>query len=426
MVPAIHCEAISKFYETGEPRRSLTLRESAPRVLGSAVRGFFHGVPREERKAPGVWVLRDIFLDVYPGEVLGVVGCNGAGKSTLLKVLSRITKPTSGRAEIRGRVGTLLEVGTGFHMQLTGRENIFLNGAVLGMSRREIAASFDEIVEFSQCGDALDMPLKHYSTGMQVRLAFAVAAHLRAQILLVDEVLAVADAAFQKKCLGKIGEIAGQGRTVLFTSHNLLAVSSLCTRAICIHKGRIVQEGAPGAVASDYLRQWMPSAPEVVFEEGDASARRGAVCLRRVRVYPAEGVPGQSITVATPFVVEIEYVLVNGERDGELSAEVFNEHGISVFSTARLGLDEAPRGACRSSFQVPANLMNSGTYRVNLALHIAGEKISWPDLAVFEVYDTPEASRANRFGTWPGVVRPHLPWRTEALADRADGAEQRR
>ena len=251
---AIRCEGIGKRYRMGQRQRYRALRDTLTDALRAPVRllraAFRARAGADAPAAESLWALKDVSLEIRHGEVLGVIGRNGAGKTTLLKILSRITKPTEGQAEIRGRVGALLEVGTGFHPELTGRENIYLNGAILGMRRREIERKFDEIVEFSECGRFLDMPVKHYSSGMYMRLAFAVAAHLETEILFVDEVLAVGDAAFQKKCLGKIGDVAHQGRTVLFVSHNMVAVDSLCTRAICLHEGKIVEEGPPGVVTS--------------------------------------------------------------------------------------------------------------------------------------------------------------------------------
>jgi lipopolysaccharide transport system ATP-binding protein len=354
-------------------------------------------------------------LDVNHGEVLGIIGNNGAGKSTLMKILSRITKPSGGYAEIHGRVGTLLEVGTGFHTQLTGRENIFLSGAVLGMARREIAAKFDEIVDFSECGYLLDTPLKRYSTGMQARLAFAVAAHLEAEILLVDEVLAVGDAAFQKKCLGKLGDVAGQGRTVLFTSHNLMAVDSLCTRAICLHNGKIVLEGCPSAVTSSYLKQWVSPSSEIIYKDPITAPGNDLIRLRRVCIRPQHGEPSDLITVRTPFLVEFEYEKLDTRVTLDLSAELLNEYDVNVFSTARLRVPAEAGGISQSSFVVPADLMNNGIYRINLAAYLGGGKDYWQDLVVFEVHDAPGGPRGTNYSFWPGTVRPNLTWVTEHI-----------
>ena len=248
---ALRTVGLGKMYHIGaEQERFPSLRDTLVRAARR---------PYERLRHPGaathasedLWALRDIDLEVRQGEAIGIIGGNGAGKSTLLIVLSRITEPTEGRVEIRGRVASLLEVGTGFHAELTGRENIQLNGAILGMSRAEIKSKFDEIVEFSEIGRFLDTPVKRYSSGMYVRLAFAVAAHLDPEVLIVDEVLAVGDAGFQKKCLGKMEDVAGRGRTVLFVSHNMLAIRSLCTRAFELDHGRVVNSGESGKVVVD-------------------------------------------------------------------------------------------------------------------------------------------------------------------------------
>jgi len=256
---AIRVEQLGKQYKIGVRRaRYRTLRES----LSSALTGPFQRVWRKEREdlnanqtASTIWALKDVSFEVKQGEALGIIGRNGAGKSTLLKILSRITEPTEGCAEVRGRVGSLLEVGTGFHPELTGRENIYLNGAILGMKQAEIARKFDEIVAFAEVDKFVETPVKHYSSGMYMRLAFAVAAHLEPEILLVDEVLAVGDAGFQKKCLGKMGNVAKKGRTVLFVSHNMGAVSMLCNRVIYIAEGRLRAIGQTASIVTQYLTE---------------------------------------------------------------------------------------------------------------------------------------------------------------------------
>ena len=247
--PAIRVENLSKLYHIGlAQQRHDTLRES----LVDSLRGLGLRFSRRTEHTPDeLWALEDVSFEVRPGEAMGIIGRNGAGKSTLLKILSRITEPTSGRAVINGRVGSLLEVGTGFHPELTGRENIYLNGAILGMTRKEIEKKFDEIVSFSEIEKFLDTPVKRYSSGMYVRLAFAVAAHLEPEILLVDEVLAVGDAAFQKKCLGKMGEVAEEGRTVLFISHQMDMIKALCNSALLLKSGKIAKTGPSGTVIDE-------------------------------------------------------------------------------------------------------------------------------------------------------------------------------
>ena len=415
---AIRCEGIGKRYRIGLRPSYRTLRETISAVVRAPLRRIARrGMPANDER--DLWALRDLSLEAHHGEVLGVIGRNGSGKSTLLKILSRITKPTEGQAEIQGRVGSLLEVGAGFHPELTGRENIFLNGAILGMTRREIERRFDEIVEFAECGRLLDTPIKHYSSGMYVRLAFAVAAHLETEILLVDEVLAVGDAAFQKKCLGKIGDTAKQGRTVLFVTHNMTAVEGLCTRAICLHEGRVVLEGQPAAVTSRYLQNWLPAFKDVVHDNIETAPGNDMIRLHRARVRPLNGSPTAPLTVRTPFVVEFECWKLAVQNRLDLAAEMFNEHGVSVFATAENRESPAPAGLLRSSFIVPADLMNNGTYRLRLVVFLNGigatVAADWEDLLVFEIQDAASELRGAFHGDWPGVVRPNLAWKTELL-----------
>src|SRR5712692_7722218 len=233
---AVRVEGLSKLYQLGRKRER-------PASFAARAGGALRSAVGRRSPRPSIWALKDVSFEVHEGEVLGIIGRNGAGKSTLLKILSRLSEPTRGRAIVNGRLGSLLEVGTGFHSQLTGRENVYMNGAILGMRRGELDRKFDQIVEFAGVEAFLDTPVKYYSSGMYVRLAFAVAAHLEPDILVVDEVLAVGDIAFQRKCLGKLGEVASEGRTVLFVSHNMPTIKSLCTRAILIDGGRLVQDG---------------------------------------------------------------------------------------------------------------------------------------------------------------------------------------
>src|SRR5574341_352062 len=259
---AIKAEKLSKLYRIGGPQEKYkTLRDVVADILSSPLRQLSSVIGNSNSKPQNTfWALKDVSFEIQKGAVTGIIGRNGAGKSTLLKILSRITEPTSGYAEIRGRVRSLLEVGTGFHQELTGRENILLNGAILGMKRTEIDRKFDEIVSFAEIEKFIDTPVKRYSSGMYLRLAFAVAAHLESEILLVDEVLAVGDAAFQRKCLGKMGEVAKQGRTVLFVSHNMSAVKEMCQQGILLDSGRIIFKGDSAQCLAKYMR-WLEEAP---------------------------------------------------------------------------------------------------------------------------------------------------------------------
>jgi lipopolysaccharide transport system ATP-binding protein len=306
---AIRVESLGKQYRIGGPQaRYKTLRETLSGAATAPLRRI-RSIARG--RSPGshdiFWALRDISFEVQPGEVVGIIGRNGAGKSTLLKILSRITEPTEGYAELRGRVGTLLEVGTGFHPELTGRENIYLNGAILGMKRGEIERKFDEIVAFAEVERFIDTPVKHYSSGMYLRLAFAVAAHLEPEILIVDEVLAVGDAQFQKKCLGKMEDVARQGRTVLFVSHNMAAVRSMCTQAILLHDGRRELSGSTEMVIAHYLAaNATETAATVVLPPGGPDVAGEAT---RLRFSTLDGTPKTEFRLGEVWRIELDIVL---------------------------------------------------------------------------------------------------------------------
>jgi lipopolysaccharide transport system ATP-binding protein len=311
MKPAIRVQNLSKRYHVAARRSDnyRTLRESLAGAVTASLRRL-----RDRRKtetsgdADAFWALRDVSFDVQPGEVVGVVGRNGAGKSTLLKILSRITEPTGGRTVYRGRLASLLEVGTGFHAELTGRENVYQNGSILGMSRKEIDRKFDEIVAFAEVDRFLDTPVKRYSSGMYVRLAFAVAAHLELEILIVDEVLAVGDAGFQRKCLGKMEEIGRGGRTVLFVSHNMATVQNLCTRAVLLRAGRVVRDGTPAEVIQDYNRDLTAGCgAEVDLLEHRGRTAESVPTMRRVRVVDATDGRTPFIPVRGTARVEVEF-----------------------------------------------------------------------------------------------------------------------
>ncbi|HET6646993.1 MAG TPA: ABC transporter ATP-binding protein, partial [Pyrinomonadaceae bacterium] len=322
---AIRCEGLSKQYRIGERESYKALRDvitdaaAAPfRRLRSAVRngnGHLSSIRNPKSEIQDFWALDDVSFEVKRGEVVGIIGRNGAGKSTLLKILSRITKPTRGEAQIHGRVGSLLEVGTGFHPELTGRENIYLNAAILGMRKTEVERKFDEIIAFAEVEKFIDTPVKRYSSGMYVRLAFAVAAHLEPEILLVDEVLAVGDAQFQKKCLGKIGEVAQGGRTVLFVSHNMGAIRNLCSRGIWLEEGRIVDQGPALQIIDQYLRSTSCSSGSSI----DLShMQRYPGFGERMRLMRIQFNGGDLILHGEPLEVKIEF---------ETSSEI---HGAAV------------------------------------------------------------------------------------------------
>jgi len=422
MKPIIRVTNVGKQYRIGARQEAYTnLREA----LTASLRAPFKRLRYNGRgDAETVWALKDVSFEIQPGEVLGIIGRNGAGKSTLLKILSRITEPTTGRAEIYGRIGSLLEVGTGFHPELTGRENIFLNGAVLGMKRREIARKFDEIVAFAEIDRFLDTPVKHYSSGMYMRLAFAVAAHLEPEILLVDEVLAVGDAEFQAKCLGKMGAVASEGRTVLFVSHNLAAVQSLCQRVIWLERGEVAEEGEAGRVVKDYLGKGSASATERVWHDPDTAPGNDKVRLHRTCVRPVSGSPSDPITIQTPLVMEFDYWNLEPGARLNLSLHLYNERGITVFNAAPTREPvwhgrPFPAGLFRSSCYLPGDLLNDGLHRI-LLLVVKDQGVvifSLDDALVFNVLDSVER-RGDWHGKWEGAVRPDLDWQTEYLGKK--------
>jgi lipopolysaccharide transport system ATP-binding protein len=418
MKPVIQVEGISKRFQLGKRREPYrTLRDS----LAAGARGAWDAVRGRGGRSGDdrdFWALKDVSFDVQPGEVVGIIGRNGSGKSTLLKILSQIYEPTSGRAVLRGRLASLLEVGTGFHPELTGRENIFLNGSILGMSRREIQRKFDEIVAFSEIEQFLDTPVKRYSSGMYVRLAFAVAAHLEPEILIVDEVLAVGDAAFQKKCLGKMGEVADGGRTVLFVSHNMQAVQSLCDIAVWLAGGRTASIGDAVTMVTQYLRAGGATNSEQKWTNIDSAPGNETIRLRSIEIVSPDGAPLSEVTTATPVTVGIEYWnQVPGLRLN-LSIHVYYADGVMAFNTTS-ATDSSwhgrafPNGLFRSEFAVPANFLNEGTYRLEVMFvrDAADVVLKIPDALVVEVQDAPR-SPGDWMGRYPGVVRPQLAWKT--------------
>jgi len=327
--PAIKTVGLSKRYSIGPRDEYQTLRETLVGVAASSWRWVRSFGRDRTGKQPEIWALRDVDLEIAEGDVVGLIGPNGAGKTTLLKLLSGITEPSRGYADIRGRIGSLLEVGVGFHKELTGRENIFMNGAILGMRRREIQAKFDEIVAFAEVERFLDTPVKRFSSGMHMRLAFAVAAHLEPEILLVDEVLAVGDAHFQRKCLGKMGDVAREGRTVVFVSHNMAAIEALCPRTVWIDGGRVRGDGSSAAVIEDYLA----SVTEVdSISVSDREGRRGdgSVRLSSIRVVPVE--PGETaIRTTSRLRIELGYASAVPVRSPRFSVAICDVRGTGIF-----------------------------------------------------------------------------------------------
>ena len=369
-----------------------------------------------------IWALRDVSFDIKHGEVVGIIGRNGAGKSTLLKILSRITEPTTGYVDLYGRVGALLEVGTGFHPELTGRENVFLNGAILGMKRHEIESKFDEIVDFAEVEKFIDTPVKHYSSGMHLRLAFAVAAHLEPEILIVDEVLAVGDARFQRKCLNKMQDVGQGGRTILFVSHNMPAVTRLCERTVLLDEGRVLEDGPSHKVVAAYLNSGLGTTAAREWPNLNEAPGDDIVRLRAMRVKEESGRVVEMVDIRRPIKLEMEYQVF---KPGYLLSpyfNVFNEEGTKLFTAVDQdpAWRQRPRPAGRyiSAAWIPGNLLTEGTLFVAPAMRTLEPKLrhfNEREAVAVQVVDKVEgdSARGDWGGRMTGVIRPLLEWETE-------------
>ena len=415
---AVEVNHVYKKFRRGEFHDSL--RDLVPalarRVLG-------RGPRRDELEQDDFWALNDVSFQVRRGEVLGIIGANGAGKSTLLKILSKILKPTRGSIRTNGRLRALIEVAAGFHGDLTGRENVYLNGSILGMKKREIDAKFDEIVEFPGIGSFLDTPVKRYSSGMFARLGFAVAAHLDPEVLIVDEVLAVGDATFQKKSLGKMNSVAKAGRTVLFVSHNMQAVTTLCTRAILLVDGRQVLEGDPRSVVEYYLAGGSDEMVETAERTWPRDSGPGdeVVRLSAMRVVDEDGAVNHHHDIAKPVTLEMDFWLFRPHPDISCSMHVYNQDDLCLFvggtpiRPQENGL-VAP-GLYRARFHIPANFLNDGLHSMSaFAIQNTTQWAANAQRAVsFRVH---EYQREGGYvGKIIGAVRPKLPWTTMRLRD---------
>jgi lipopolysaccharide transport system ATP-binding protein len=415
MAVAVRADGVGKRYQIGKLRSGYgTLRDTLAEGAARVARRDFHR-HREE-----IWALRDVSFRVAEGEVLGVIGRNGAGKSTLLKILTRITNPTEGRAEIVGRVGSLLEVGTGFHGELTGRENVYLNGSILGMKHREIQRKFDDIVDFSGIGKFIDTPVKRYSSGMYVRLAFAVAAHLEPEILLVDEVLAVGDAEFQRRCLGRMEAFSVSGRTVLFVSHNMQTITQLCDRTIWLDGGRIVLDGPSPEVVARYLQSGYGMNGSIEWADVETAPGDAFVRLRWVRAIQ-DGEPADAVDVRRPVGIEIAYRSLQGNVQLIPKIKVSAADGDVAFNamdTNPRWLDPAPPGDYVATAWIPGNFLNEGLTGVQASIVTLTAPKLWPHAiasVALHVQDPGEGDSARGLftGQWKGVVRPLLDWTTE-------------
>jgi lipopolysaccharide transport system ATP-binding protein len=411
---AISVEHLGKRYRIGQAEhRPKSFREAARSFLGAP---FHYLCTRFREPTPDeiLWALKDVSFEVKHGEVLGVIGRNGAGKSTLLKILSRITEPSEGQACVYGRIGSLLEVGTGFHPELTGRENIYLNGTILGMRRLEIGRKFDEIVEFAEIEKFIDTPVKRYSSGMYVRLAFAVAAHLEPEILLVDEVLAVGDVMFQKKCLGKMEDIVEGGRAILFVSHNMTAVQTLCHRAIWLDEGLQAQIGEVDSVIPKYLQTFTSTTLEKIWDKSDSAPGNDKIKVHCIRVFP-ENKSTNNITVHTPLKIEFEFWNFVPNAYLNVSLELYTLENVCVFnspSESKVFSEGLVRGTCH----IPIGFLNDETYRV--AVMVVKDRsfmlYNFEEAAIFDVHDVER--HGTWLGKWRGVIRPELEWSINAIS----------
>ena len=432
---AVKVVELGKRYEIGVRRNgsATMLREAVANIvrapferLATAARNLRGrtssgaGIPTD--RPNHIWALRHVSFDVPRGQIIGIIGPNGAGKSTLLKILSRITDPTEGRVEIHGRVGSLLEVGTGFHPELTGRENAYLSGALLGMRKIEIDRKLDEIIAFAEIETFADTPVKHYSSGMYVRLAFAVAAHLEPEILIVDEVLAVGDVSFQRKCLNKMEDVREHGRTILFVSHNMQAITRLCQRAILISNGTIQQDGTAADTAGSYLLSSIRIAAERVWGDAHSAPGDEVARLRSVRVRQGSGETTDTVDIRDQVGIEITYDLLKESSLLVPSLQIHNDTGTCVFTTQ--DLDPVWRGKVRPSGTftsvawVPGNFLSEGALLVSVSLatqHPIKIHTHQRDVVAFNVVDSfsGDSARGEWDGPMAGVVRPLLRWTTE-------------
>lgn len=437
---AIQIEGLGKQYHIGgrkvqykTARDTLANMAKAPfRRAARLLRGHAYGAAGMDEV---IWALRDVSFEVEKGEVVGIIGRNGAGKTTLLKILSRITDPTEGRAKVCGRVGSLLEVGTGFHPELTGRENVFLNGAILGMKKKEMERKFDAIIDFAEIEKFTDTPVKYYSSGMYVRLAFAVAAHLEPEILLVDEVLAVGDYDFQNKCLGKMKDVSEEGRTVLFVSHNMPSVRNLCTKGILLESGKKILESSIGDAVDTYMNKGLDQGGEVSWDSQDTAPGNDRLRLKSVRIV-SEGQITGIVDISKECRIEVDYWNLEANSRRLVSVHLHNSEGACIFTSANFPSVSIvpdpwesrlyPVGLFRTTCAIPGNFLNDRVHSVSIHLHstLHESLLKMENVISFLVQDT-GAMRKEYSGKWFGAVRPRLDWKTECLGPLTENRKGR-
>ena len=430
MNPLIKAEDLSKQYVIGGPQRYYSFRETLIEQFKAPLRWIkYGGRIRKDKKR--IWALKDVSFEVKQGEVIGIIGRNGSGKSTLLKILSRITEPTKGKAEIRGRVASLLEVGTGFHPELTGRENIYLNGTILGMRKFEITRKFEEIVSFAETEKFIDTPVKHYSSGMHVRLAFAVAAHLNPEILLVDEVLAVGDVAFQKKCLGKMGDVAQGGRTILFVSHQMAAIKSLCNRAILLDGGHLVHSGNVDEIIDKYLKtETETSKTGIIPDNVQRLYSTDEAKFRRVQLSDVAGKPSSQFYLGQPFRVTLTLDVLKNIQDAVIEVSIVSLDGVHVTHSNSLDEGKPPihLREGRHIINVDMNItLLPRVYSLLLGIHhLNGTTIDWIERALdFTIVNVGHNSSDHyQWESVRGYVRPIAHWNFTPSVQRAISSEK--
>jgi homopolymeric O-antigen transport system ATP-binding protein len=420
MKPIIKVENLSKRYKIGRTTAHGSIRDAVYGVIRSPL-----SLIRRNGKSGDntFWAIKDVSFDVMPGEVVGIVGRNGAGKSTLLKILSRITEPTIGQVDFYGRVASLLEVGTGFHPELTGRENIYLNGAILGMKRSEIERKFDEIVDFSEIERFIDTPVKHFSSGMYVRLAFAVAAHLDPEILIVDEVLAVGDFAFQQKCLDRMHAFGREGRTVIFVTHDMSVLSRLCQKGILLREGRVVAEGEMKAVIKNYMNSGFTSRQEWARASIDVGVDVGVhgLIILKVRMLSSENALTEVVQANEACEIEVTYLVNGPDVSGRIALEIESGEGDIVLTTtdrdASGGADllrQPGIHTCRCL--LPPHLLAPGTYFIS-ATASRTNRMEWDRVSKALMFQISEIGSLYQVDARPGVVAPVLNWETSTSAE---------
>lgn len=420
MTTVINVKNISKRYQIGglDPGYA-TFRE----FLASAMVMPLRRLRRiQTSQTQTIWALKDINFEMQAGEVVGLIGHNGAGKSTLLKILSRITSPTTGRTEVHGRIGSLLEVGTGFHPDLTGRENIYLSGTILGIASSEVKKRFDEIVAFSEIEKFIDTPVKWYSTGMYLRLAFSVAVHLDTEIVVMDEVLAVGDVSFQQKCLDKMYQIRSEGRTILFVSHTMSAVTRLCNRAILLDKGHMIADGPAAKVVNDYLGASLRITSEREWTDATQAPGNHILRLRRVRIRDQEGRTTASIDIRHPVGIDIVYEVLQPGVTLTPKIDLLSDTGVHLFSAHDVGdqwrYRNRPIGEYVSTAWIPGNFLSEGNFVVNVSLisHTPRTTLhaQTQNVVTFQIVDhhAKDSARGDYVGPIGGVLRPLLNWTT--------------